>query len=85
MNGQNSAIRDRLTRDITLPGTQLKMPILAAVGDFGLVGDPGAGGPIRKLEPADGDCADRADGDLSALFGVWISLPSLRKPGFEYL
>jgi hypothetical protein len=59
------------------------MPILAAVGDFGLVGDPGAGGPIRKLEPPMVIVLIVPMGILSALFGVWISsFPSLRKPGF---
>jgi hypothetical protein len=49
MNGQNSATRDRLT--VTSPArnaTQDAHP-RGCVGDFGLVGDPGAGGPIRKL------------------------------------
>jgi multidrug efflux pump len=87
MNGQNSAIRDRLTRDITLPGTQLKMPILAAVLAISVLlvilvlaaqyESWSLPMVIVLIVPM---------GILSALFGVWISsFRSLRKPGFEYL
>ena len=43
--------QDRLTRDFTVPGTKIKVPVLAAVMLIvGAARRPGAGGAVRELD-----------------------------------